>query len=667
MLLMGCPEVGTPEGDTSIHSDVPAESVATLEPYTVRVTVTLDGVPVEGALVMQAGTRVEVSSAADGTASVWVDPAVPGAIWVVASHTAARNVGVEVAGPAEVELAMVSIDRTDNQGYGFKEAGPESTEGGNTGQCSHCHVTLHQEWYASPHRTAASNPAVHDVYQGVASAVLQAACGGVWKTVVEPGTGAAVDACSVADAVATSGGTGGCADCHAPGINGEVGGRDLLDARDLEYSEGVSCDVCHHVESIHPDQAPGVGGWLSILRPSEPSDSLVLGVFAPLVFGPYTDVLNPYMGASRRDHFHESAFCGGCHEQAQAVLVPSAEIDQSRWPTGTLPIHTTYSEWLAGPMNPSATCQSCHMPPNASAGNSADLYTAIEHLEPGVGAGWERPPGSVRAHTWWGPRQPAGGMLGLAAALAVDTTLVDGVLTAFVTVKNVGPGHAIPTGEPLRNLILGVSARCEAELPFLGGDVIPEVGGAVATRSVPEDLLRFPEAQPGMLLRFVRQSGWYDYEGYGPFGDGRFDATEKGLPRWEWLGEGTVLAVDDAGTVTLASPVPAGAERAILVEFPRELTDGAASVGVAGAPGFAFARVLVGLDGTSGVPHHLAVDVVSDNRLLPQQSFTTEHRFAADCAAPTVSAVLVHRAFPADTARRYGWTQVDSLMDEAQR
>lgn len=667
-LFIGCPAAGTAESspDTAHESIAPVDSVPALEAYEVQVTVTLDGVPVQGATVMQAGTRVEVLSGGDGTAIVQVDPSVPGAIWVVASHPDARNSGLEVEGAGVVEIALISIIRADNQDYTFKEAGPELIEGTTTGQCSHCHVTLHQEWYRSPHRTSASNPRLHDVYQGIASSTSQEGCGGRWESAIQPGTGEAIDACVVAEPVSASGSTGSCADCHAPGINGEVGGRDLLVARDLEFTEGVACDFCHHVESIHAGAAPGVGGWLSLLRPSEPSDSPVFGQFEPLLFGPYTDVVNPYMGASRRDHFHESAFCGGCHEQSQAVLVPAAQIDESRWPSGTLPIHTTYSEWTAGPMNPSATCQSCHMPPKPEVGNSADLHNVFD-LDPGLSAGWERPPGSVRAHSWLGPRQPAGGMLGLAASVSVHSAVADGVLTAQVTVKNVGPGHAIPTGEPLRNLILGVSAACETSLPFLGGDIIPDVGGMVATRTTPNEFLHFPEAQLGMLVRFVRQAGWYDYQGYGPFGDGTFVGAEKGLPRWEWLGEGTVIAVDGVGNVVLDVPVPENAERAILVEYPNELVDGGDAVGVAAAPGFAFARVLVGVDGTSGVPHHLAVDVASDNRLLPQQSFTTEHRFAAGCDAPTVRATLVHRAYPADTARRYGWTQVDSVMDEARR
>src|SRR5690606_447275 len=88
---------------------------------------------------------------------------------------------------------------------------------------------------------------------------------------------------------------------------------------------------------------------------------------------------------------------------------------------------------------------------------------------------------------------------------------------------------------------------------------------------------------------------------------------------------------------------------------------------LAGAAGTGFARVLVGADGDRMVPHFLAVDVASDNRLLPGGAAETTHRFAAPCADPEVRATLIHRAVPLALARERGWATDDAVMVEVKR
>jgi hypothetical protein len=631
-------------------------------PFDVSVTVTLDGAPVADAIVMQGGARVHVSTDADGHAAVTVDPAIAGDLVVIAAHPEARTQGVEVSAAGAVTLDLVRFLTTDNPAYSFGDPGGPADEPNTTAQCNHCHVTIHDAWYASPHRTAASNPVLQDLYAGTAAAFADAgSCttnAGTWAPGIEPGTGATIDRCFIGHGVtADTGGTGACADCHAPGIDGVLGGRDLLEATGIAYTAGVHCDVCHHVAAIDLDAPPGVAGRLRIVRPSEPSPSRFLGEFAPLTFGPLIDVTNPRMGAAYSTLFHEAKLCAGCHEEAQAVLVSGAAADLTRWPDGLLPIHTTWSEWEAGPMNPSAPCQSCHMPPAPDVGNAADLHNEFEDVMIGIAAGWERPPGEVRAHSFVGPRQPASGMLGLAASLAVASTVTDGTLTTEVTVTNVGPGHAIPTGEPLRAILLRVDATCDgAALAPTGGDVVPDYGGALDTHTAADDWTRWPGAAVGDVVRVVRRTGaWRDYTGYGPFGDGRFSPEEKGMPVEEYVGEATITAVD-GDTVTFASPLPAG-------DIAYRDRDDA----YAGMPGFGFARVLVGADGARMVPHFLAVDVASDNRLSPQAAWTSTHRFAAPCADPVVHATLIHRNYPLALAAERGWTVTDQVMAEATR
>lgn len=656
----------------------------------VSVRVTLDGAPVEGAVLTQGGNPATWTTDADGVATVELDTTVRGHPALMASHPEARIDGVELDDEyldieEPIEIALTRFDTRDNTAYEFQDPG-EPGRRDSTGQCAHCHIALNDGWYASAHRSSASNPRVHDLYAGAAAAYTTEtdceAAGGQWWTGILPGTGAAGERCYLGDGalqalndcgatapcdgVATD--TGRCADCHAPGIDGALGGRDLLEATGHAYDFGVHCDVCHKIESVDLDADPGVAGRLKILRPSEDSPSAALGEWLPLTFGPYADVINPRMGSVARDLFRSADLCAGCHELVEPPAMPGAAADADRWPDGRLPIQTTYSEWQDGPYGELAPCQSCHMPPDATAGNSADLGVYILE-EPDAATGWYREPGQVRQHTWSGPRTEGGRMLQLAAALFVasESDPDTGELVVRVRTKNAGAGHAIPTGEPMRAILLRVEATCDgAPLAATGGDAIPDFGGWLDRKEAGEDWTRWAGAEVGDVIRVIARTGaWHEYEGWGPFGDGTFDAEARGMAIEHVVGSATVVAVD-GDLVTLDAALPVG-DLAIRGEGGALPTDTETSLALAGAPGFGFARVLEGADGARGVPSFRAVDVVSDNRLMPQESYETEHRFEGACEDPDaleVRAALIYRAWPIDLARERGWVAVDTVMVE---
>jgi hypothetical protein len=672
-------ETSTSDTGTSTETGDPPD---TIERW---VQVLLDGQPLEGALVMQGGTGEAVTTGSDGRVLATLDMTIPGEIVLMAAHELARTKAKYPAfnEPGDLVIELDTIAPGDNEAYLFNDPGVPDIAG-TTLQCGHCHVRQKDDWHGSPHRTAASNPIVHDIYAGAAAAFADAqACasvGGQWWIGVVPGTGEPGPRCYVGagalpdlnedcgdlaacDAVATE--FGACADCHAPAIDGVLGGRDLLEAVGISYEAGVHCDLCHKVESLDLDAPPGVAGRLQIHRPSEPTMSPGVGLWVPLAFGPYPDVPNPRMGASARDHFTTAEFCAGCHQLDQAALVPGTSLDPLRWPGAALPIHSTYEEWRAGPFFEVAPCPSCHMPADPELGNGADLHAADIPLQ-GIARGWLRPPGAVRRHSWVGPRTPDSGMLQLAAAIFIDKDVVGQTLSATVTVRNVGAGHAIPTGEPLRSLLLFVRARC-GEMPqvAIGGDAIPEFGGWLDRKESPQDWSLWPGAQIGDVVRVVVDAGFVDYEGFGPFGDGSFDPAQKGLPQLRVVGQATI--VDVVGdVVTFDVPLPAGdvAYRGRTDAFTGDPLDAAA---VAGAPGFAFARVLADADGAHSVPHHRAVDIVSDNRILPQQEWSSTHEFALTCADPIVDAILVHRAYPIELAAERGWSNPQQVMVEVSK
>ena len=617
-------------------------------PAQVAVLVTLDDAPAADTLVMQGGTQTHVRTDADGRVMLPIDLATPGQVWAVASHPQARiramRVQPPVAEPVRIELARFGVDNPD---YHFTDPGTRERRG-TTAQCAHCHQTINDAWWSSVHSTAASNQRLHDLYAGTGAECETPREGRL------PGGGVG-PRCYVADGVLptlnpeTCGDgpcpdparTGACADCHAPGIDGQLGGRDLLDADGFAYEGGVHCDVCHSVESVDLDAtAPGVAGRLRILRPStEAPVSLGAGGFLPLTFGPSHDSPNPRMGSVQRDHYRSGAICAGCHEYTQPALVPGTQLDPERWPDGRLPVHTTYGEWRAGVLADAMSCPDCHMPPDPLTSNGANLER-FPLADIGVQGGWMRPAGSVRAHSWVGPRTLGARMLQLAAAVFVRSEVRDGRVHAQVTVRNAGAGHAIPTGEPLRALLLRVRAYCgDAELPAVGGDALPEWAGHVSG-----------PPQPGDRLRVARHTGeTHAYRGYGAFEHGQLPVTEV-------VGEATVVDVVD-GQPVYDAPPPEG-ELRWLVRDARQL---------AGASGFAFARVMADAAGREMVPHFLATDVTSDNRLMPQQSFTSTHVFTTDCPDPQVHARLLYRPFPMALAAERGWDVRDETMVEVRR
>jgi hypothetical protein len=679
-------EAGTDDGTDETGAD-PWQPT---EPFERDLIVTLDGEPVEGAVVSQGGVQTRWLTDENGEVKVTVDPSiVGGAMMLHAAVEEARIVGVNVVeDPAPLEVELVSFDASDNLDYVFQDPGtPENR--GNTSKCAHCHQTITADWAESPHRYSAQNEVVQDVYAGSAAAFAdQVSCeavGGQWWSGVDPASGDPTQRCYLGqgtlpdlnadcgdtdscDGVATE--FGDCADCHAPAIDGILGGRDLLEAGGIPeditaegnraYEYGVHCDLCHKISDIHLDEKPGVGGRLDIIRSSE-EQAGALGPWKPLTFGPYDDVAHVRMGASPRTFFKEATICAGCHELSEPPRLPGATLDADRWPDGVLPMHTTYSEWQAGVLGGVTPCQACHMPPDPSVLNSADLMNT---MAAGPGAGWVREPGSVRRHVWGGPRTAEAGLLENAAALFVEHQQNAGELEVAVTVRNAGAGHQIPTGEAMRSLILLVEADCAGQaLEASGGDSVPEFGGAVQTKVSGDDWGQWPGAEVGQVIRVVSLAGgFHDYEGYGPFGDGSFSAADKGMPVQEFAGQSTVVAVNGVA-VTLDAPLPTG-DIAYLGD-PLPTTDGELPR-LAGSPGFAFARVLTDPGGELMVPHYRAVDVISDNRLAPQQEWTSLHRFdlGGGCVEPQVRARLVYRPLPPNLARERDWSRGDITMAE---
>jgi len=240
---------------------------------------------------------------------------------------------------------------------------------------------------------------------------------------------------------------GNCAACHLPSAAIESPyGVDPNHIRGVD-AQGVHCDLCHKIAAVKPDSVTGLPyenmpGVLSIefVRPGPESQ---------LFFGPYDDVdVGPH---TYLPLVKESDICAPCHQA-------------SFW---GVPIYESFGEWRTSPYPAQGkTCQSCHMRPNA----------VMTNFAPGRG-GVERDPETVSTHDFPGAMDQA--LLQNAVTMAVSASHQDGQVAVRVTIMNDKTGHHVPTGSPLRHLILLVEAYGPDGKPLsqLDGPSVPDWGG----------------------------------------------------------------------------------------------------------------------------------------------------------------------------------------------
>jgi hypothetical protein len=696
----------TPDDDDDLTVEKPPEF-----PLEVQVLVTADDLPLAGASVLEGGGNVEILTDDQGRATIVLQGIVEEEVWVIAAAQGYRSVGwlVEEVPQSEILLQLNAI-QADNPDYVLLPAGVE--EGESTAYCSHCHITIAEQFGGSAHYISARDDQVHDLFAGTAAAFADQipceAAGGRWLTGTSPGTGSA-DRCYIGSGMLPDSSTecgdpgqlpcdspdlgpgeqpehmGACADCHAPGTNGPLGGgHSLLEVDGLAFEEGVTCDFCHKVASIDPDAEPGIGGRTVLGRPLEAMQNFVLP-WKPVMYGPYADVLNPLMGGSISPIFASGELCSGCHEYRQPPQWDASEtaLNSERWPGDRLPIHTTWEEWATSLLAPATPCRTCHMPPS-SAANSADI--GLLGLDPGLVGGFHREEGEVRDHGFYGPTDtlPDGSrLLDTAASMSLQATVESDQLIVTASVSNNQTGHGLPTGEPMRSVVLVVQGRCDGEvLTQVEGQTITEVGGALASRRIAagETLsgtttLSWPNLPAALSdtsldlsnlrLRALRDTGSFiDYSGFESFASGGFPAEQKGLPERLPLGEVSIVGISaDQLELSASLPLQEG-DLMLLGEALVAPSEGASSSMLAGAPGADFARVLSDSSGALMVPHYRATDVARDNRLLPYHSSSSEHRFSlpVSCSTPEAEAWLIYRRYPPALARERGWPSSDAVL-----
>jgi len=217
-----------------------------------------------------------------------------------------------------------------------------------------------------------------------------------------------------------------CLGCHAPLA---VLMKDVELVRATSW-EGVTCDYCHSIRSVRE-----TGGTFEV--------SVQL---SNLKSGPSRDSVSPAHQTAYSDVHTKALACAGCHEYKNAL---------------GFPVVTTYSEWREGPSGRAGVaCQRCHM--DLVKGNVVDPRVLREASH------------QVNLHEMPGSHSISQLDKAVIAKLAADRS--GDTVKVRVTLTNAGVGHFVPTGSPMRQIILDVKATPA------GGD--PQIQHRVLTRTL---------------------------------------------------------------------------------------------------------------------------------------------------------------------------------------
>lgn len=204
-----------------------------------------------------------------------------------------------------------------------------------------------------------------------------------------------------------------CLGCHSPAA---VETGDLSLVRKVSW-EGITCDYCHSMRSVS-------------LKGSNPKAHVE---YDNIKAGPWKNVKSPVHGTLYSPLHTSSLLCATCHQYRNAE---------------GFPVLTTYTEWQKGPYAAEHKgCQSCHM-----------YQVEGKVVDPSVlrTSGHE-----INLHQMPGSHSLT--QLNKAIRGQLLVTHQGGELRVEVDVTNQGAGHMVPTGSPLRKLILQIKAA-----PFSG-------------------------------------------------------------------------------------------------------------------------------------------------------------------------------------------------------
>lgn len=199
-----------------------------------------------------------------------------------------------------------------------------------------------------------------------------------------------------------------CLKCHAPTtyLNSDYGFEKTV------TREGVTCDFCHTVKTVEHNG----------------SDTQINNDLGVVKKGPRKGVSSPAHQVEYSQLHQESLFCSSCHEFTNKNGVK---------------VRSTYSEWLESPYpKEGKQCQSCHMP-------RVGGMVVAQRISNGE-------KDKISDHTLNRTADVLRSSVGLEIK---EIQRKANNLEVKVNVSNIGAGHMVPTGSPLKKLVLKVEAR----------------------------------------------------------------------------------------------------------------------------------------------------------------------------------------------------------------
>lgn len=448
--------------------------------------------PVAGATVRVQFTEDKTTTAADGSftlSGLAITEPVSVTAWAKGYY-----IGGTTAMPSlePVSITLKPHYTTDNLDYEwFSFQGVIGSD-----SCAPCH-TAYTEWKADAHSQSAINPRFLTMYEGTDvhgnQSPLTQYTGGVPRlpdpTQPYYGPGYKIDYPDRA---------GNCAACHTPVASNLAPDNtcgwsgchtewtawasdqvpDGITPTDLtgDAADGVGCDFCHKIGDVilDPDTGlpyparPGISS-MRLYRPEEGQE---------LFFGTFDDVTRRVTYLPLQE---ESAYCAPCHYGVFGGVAGKYDV------AGGVVIYNSFGEWLESPYSDretGQTCQDCHMP-------TVD-YDYFVFPEQG---GLHRDPNRIHDHYMPGASDET--LLQNSVTMTTSARLEGDEVLVEVSITNDKTGHHVPTGVPLRHMILVVQATDAGGnlLPLRDGPVLPDWTGDYA-------------GQPGQYYAKILEDEW---------------------------------------------------------------------------------------------------------------------------------------------------------------